>query len=161
MDDILDLIQDEDVVHGGDQLVDLVAVERRDEGLVQQRDRLVGDLVGGALGVVDALRVRLELAEGADHAGELARALDDALGVGVEQVEELALAGHQAAEHYFFSANPRPSDLSRFTCSASNPQSASAWAPPSPRSGGGRCTSPGVREKRGAGAGCSTRFTLT
>jgi hypothetical protein len=30
--------------------VDLVAVERRDEGLVQQRDGLVRDLVGGALG---------------------------------------------------------------------------------------------------------------
>jgi hypothetical protein len=35
----------EDVVHAGDQLVDVVAVDRRDEGLVQQVDGGVGDLV--------------------------------------------------------------------------------------------------------------------
>ena len=74
----------------------------------------MGDLVGGALRGVDALRVRLQLAEGADHRGELAAAFDDALGVGVEQVEKLALAGHQAAEHCY-SFIPRPSDLSFFT----------------------------------------------
>ncbi len=95
--DILDEIQD--VIHGGDQLVDLVAVEGRDEGLVQQRDALVGQLVGGALDGVDALCVRLELGEGAEHRGELAAALDDALRMRVEQVEELPLAGHQASEH--------------------------------------------------------------
>src|SRR5262245_58282327 len=39
---VLDQVQD--VVHPRDEQVDLVAVERRDEGLVQQRDRLVGDL---------------------------------------------------------------------------------------------------------------------
>ena len=50
--DVLDQV--EDVVHRGDQLVDLVAVDGSNEGLVQERDRLVRDLVRAALGVVDA-----------------------------------------------------------------------------------------------------------
>jgi len=65
------------------------------------------------------------LIEGADHRRQLAAALDDALGVGVEQIEELALAGHQATEH-FYSFIPRPSDSSRFISEPSKPQSASA-----------------------------------
>src|SRR5438876_6463059 len=155
--DILDQVQD--VVHVGDQLVDLVAIEGRDEGLVQERDALVRDLVRGALRRVDPLRVRVELVEGADHRRELAAALDDALGVGIEQVEELALAGHQASEHSY-SFIPRPRDSSRFTSPASKPQSASAPRPPWPRSGGGWGTAVPVREKRGAGAGCSTFATV-
>src|SRR5688572_16107743 len=42
-----------DVVQRVDELVDVVAVERRDERLVQQPDRLGGDAVGGVLGLVD------------------------------------------------------------------------------------------------------------
>jgi hypothetical protein len=42
--EILDQV--EDVVHAHDQLVDLVAIERRVERGVQQGDGLVGDLVG-------------------------------------------------------------------------------------------------------------------
>ena len=40
------------------------------------------------------------------------------------------------------------------------PQSFSAARPSAPRSGGTRLASPGVAEKRGAGAGCSRRATL-
>jgi len=39
------LDQIEDVVHARDQAVDVVAVDRRDEGLVQRFDALVRDLV--------------------------------------------------------------------------------------------------------------------
>ncbi len=49
------LHQVEHVVHAGDQAVDVVAVERRDERGVQQRDGLVRDLVGAALDIPDAL----------------------------------------------------------------------------------------------------------
>jgi hypothetical protein len=79
--------------------VDVVAVERRDEGLVQQADGLRGDAVGRVLGVVDEARVmlailvvlhqELELLSGAHHLG----------GVGVEEVEETTFLGEQAAEH--------------------------------------------------------------
>src|SRR6266850_2308619 len=137
-----------------------VAVERRDEGCVQERDALVRDLVRGALGGVDALRVRVEVLEGADHGSELAAALDDALGVGVEQIEELALAGHQASEHSYSFFIPRPRDSSRSASAALKPQSASAARPPCPRSGGVCGTAVPVREKRGAGAGCSTFATF-
>ena len=41
------------------------------------------------------------------------------------------------------------------------PVDAAPARPPSPRSGGARRTAPGVREKRGAGAGCSTSATST
>jgi hypothetical protein len=140
--------------------MDLVAVERRDEGLVQERDGLMRDLVGGALGGVDALRVGLEVGKRAEHRRELAAAFEDAVGMRVEKIEELSLARHQASEHDY-SLVPRPSDLSVSIAFASKPQSASAACPPSPRSGGERRTPPGVREKRGAGAGCSTPATST
>src|SRR5262249_17455087 len=99
----------------------------------------------------------------ADHLGELAAALDDALGVGVEQVEEFLLAWHQASEHpgvprYLW---PRPADVSRSTSAALKPQSASAARPPSPRLGAPRRPAARVREKRGAGAGWATPPTST
>jgi hypothetical protein len=61
------LHQVEDVVHPRDQQVDLVAIERRDERLVQQRDRLVRDLVRRALVAVDVLGVQLQLGEVRHH----------------------------------------------------------------------------------------------
>jgi hypothetical protein len=50
-------------------------------------------------------------------------------------------------------AKPIPCASSEATSSAENPPAPWAARPPAPRSGGGRRTSPGVREKRGAGAG--------
>src|SRR5207247_11205957 len=81
--------------------MDLVSVEGRDECLVQQGDGLVGDLVGGALRGVDAPRVRLQLAERADHRRELAATLDNAIGVGVDKVEKLDIEGHKASQHRY------------------------------------------------------------
>ncbi len=51
---------------------------------------------------------------------------------------------------------PTPCARRRAIAAASKPQSASAARPSAPRSGAGPRTAPGVREKRGAGAGCST-----
>ena len=45
----------EHVVHARDQPVDVVAIEGRDEGGVQQLHGLVRDAVGGVLGVLDEL----------------------------------------------------------------------------------------------------------
>src|SRR6185503_19595563 len=55
---------------------------------------------------------------------------------------------------------PSPSEPSFLMVLSSKPQSSSACRPPWPRSGGARRTAPGVREKRGAGAGCATFFML-
>ena len=76
-----------------DQPVDVVAVERRDEGRVQQRDGLVRDLVGGALDVADALDQRGAVAlvvvvRGPARRG--AAALDDQVGVAIEQARKTA-----------------------------------------------------------------------
>ena len=72
---------------------------RRDERLVQQRDGLVRDLVGGVLRLVDVARVNCSGTEIGEELRERAAALDDLCGMGVEQFEEPAFARHQLAEH--------------------------------------------------------------
>src|SRR5215210_5408605 len=83
----------DDVVERGGQLVDVLAVDRRDERLVQPLDDVVGDPVAVLLADQDlarelvALRVRVQqLLEQRD------RALDVPAGL-LEQVEELTVAG--------------------------------------------------------------------
>src|SRR5688572_8597713 len=88
-----------DVVHRVHQLVDVVAVERGDEGLVQQPDGLRGDAVGRMLGLVDRARVRLAVLEIVHERLERMPRAHDLLGVGVEEVEEAAFLGEQASEH--------------------------------------------------------------
>ena len=91
------------VVHGVDQAVNLLAVNRRDEGGVNQAVDLVRDAVGGALGVVHILRVL-----GAQmHVGVVRHQLlkrlrrrHDAVGVLVEQLKKIALLGQQFAEQH-------------------------------------------------------------
>src|SRR5262245_43682760 len=113
--DVLDEIQD--VIHPGNEQVDLVAVERRDEGLVQQRDRLVGDLVRAALGLVDATGVVVGGAGVGHQLAERLAALDDLRGVGVEELEEPALAGHQLVQHCrCLSGSPAPRGWERPGC---------------------------------------------
>ena len=72
----------------GDELVDLVAVERRDERLVQKLHRLVGDPVGFLLVALDRAAARLELAQVREQRLQLDRGARRELGMGVEQVEE-------------------------------------------------------------------------
>ena len=91
------------VVHQVDQAVDLLAVDGRDEGGVDEAVDLGRHAVGGALGVVDFLVV-----PGArGHVGvvvhqplEGQRGLDDAVGVLVEQLKKIALLGQQFAEQH-------------------------------------------------------------
>jgi hypothetical protein len=83
------------VVHGVDERVDLVAVDRRDEGLVDQPVHLVRDAVGGTLGVVDVavvLLAQVRVVVVGHQLRERARRLDDAIGVLIEHFEEIALA---------------------------------------------------------------------
>src|SRR5882672_5002659 len=102
---VLDQIQD--VVHVGDELVDLIAVNGCNERFVQERDGLVRDLVGGVLGGVDALGVDRGSLKVGEELHERAAALDDLRGVGIEQVEESPFARHQSAEHGGVSAQFR------------------------------------------------------
>ena len=91
--------QVEDVVHARDQLVDVVAVDRRDEGLVQHVDRGVGDLVGLLLDAFDRVHAVFEVVEIGHQADHFVRTLHAQGGVLVEQVKKFALGGHQASKH--------------------------------------------------------------
>jgi len=93
------LHQVEDVVHAVDQPVDLVAVERRDEGLVQQLHRLVRDLVRLLLAALDGAAARLELRQVGEQRLELERRRRRQRGVLVEEVEELRFPREQAHVH--------------------------------------------------------------
>ena len=82
--------------------MDVVAIEGRDEGGVQQLHGLVRDAIGarvrrprsclmprGAIGLVVVV---------AQHVGERHGAVHDELGVAVEQTEETPLARHQTRD---------------------------------------------------------------
>jgi hypothetical protein len=97
------LEQVEDVVHGVDQAVDLLPVDRRDEGLVQQAMHLGRDPVGLALGGADlagVLVAQVGVGVVLDQADEGARAFGDEAAVLVEQLEEISLARQELAEKH-------------------------------------------------------------
>ena len=86
----------EDVVEGADQGVDVLAVERRDEGRLEPMADLVADLVAAMLGRPDLGGPGLGLVVGPEHRLEEARAAEDVRGVLDEQVEEPHVARDQA-----------------------------------------------------------------
>src|SRR5664280_779192 len=93
----------EDVVHGVDEAVDLLAVDRSDEGLVQEAVDLRSDLVGLSLGRADLDRValaKLRVGVVLDQANESARAFGDVAAVLVEELEEIPFAWKQLAEQH-------------------------------------------------------------
>jgi hypothetical protein len=100
--------QVEDVVHGGDQTVDLLPAQGRDEGLVQELNRLVGDAVGAALDLVGRLgvahRLLARLTQFMYQRRQLLAALHDQFGMGIEKLEKPALLRHESGEHVFFIA---------------------------------------------------------
>src|SRR3954454_22478 len=86
------------VVHRGDQVLDVAAVERGDEGAAHRGQHLTGDVVGIVLELVDALAIDRRLLAPVEHALERDRALDHGLGVAVEQVEEPFFLGQESAK---------------------------------------------------------------
>jgi len=83
--------------------MDLLAVDRRDEGLVHRLVHLVRDAVGRALGVVHLLRIALaqvRLVVVRHQLGKGVRRLHDALGVLVEHVEKVAFARQELAKQH-------------------------------------------------------------
>src|SRR6185312_11008251 len=82
-------------------------------------DGLRGDAVRGMLGIVDHAGVLLAILVVVHERGELVGGTHDLRGVGVEEVEETALAGQEASEHGPYSASlaynpPLPCPLSAF-----------------------------------------------
>jgi len=93
----------EDIVHAGDQLVNLVAIERRDDRLVQQRYRLMRDVVGLLLVALDIPPPQLELADIVEQRFELRGGEHRQVGVLVEEIEELSFAAQKAGHRGLYS----------------------------------------------------------
>ena len=89
----------DDVVERGGQLVDVLAVDRGDERLVEALDDVVRDPVAVLLADQDVARELVALGEVAQHLLEQAGGAQDVAAGLLEQVEELAVArGEDAGE---------------------------------------------------------------
>src|SRR5262249_12769781 len=93
----LDVVHD--VVHPRDQAMDVVALDGRDEGLVQRLHAMVRDHVGFVLDLLDPLggRDRVDLVRGERQ--ELLHPLDGLGRVALEEVEEARLLWQKPPEH--------------------------------------------------------------
>ncbi len=128
----LDLVQPEvvrdllgevhDVVQRRGQRVDVLAVDRRDEGLVQAPDDVVRDPVPVLLADQDVARqVGPAVGVRAQHLIEQISGAEDVAASFLEQVEELAVAGGKRQAHGAAHVN---------TCKSRNPASADLGARP-------------------------------
>ena len=79
--------------------MDVVAVERRDERLVQGLDAGVRDDVGLVLDLLDAGGQRADVLAALHQPLHLLRALDRQRGVALEEAEEVVFAGKQPTQH--------------------------------------------------------------
>jgi hypothetical protein len=78
------------------QLVDVLAVDRRDERLVHPLDHVVREAVALVLDVLDLLRLPGDLREALHELEQPERALVDVLGRLLEEVEEDLFLGKQS-----------------------------------------------------------------
>ena len=79
--------------------MDVVAVERRDESLVQQFDAIVGNLVGLFFEILDGVHAQFEVIEIGHQRNHFLGALHAQLGMLIEQIEKLAFGGHETSKH--------------------------------------------------------------
>src|SRR5688500_9588928 len=106
---LLDLVEDagvgdlldevEHVVQAADQLVDVLAVERRDEGVLELLADVVADGVAAALRVPELARQALTLLVGTEELLEHPGSRQDVLTVLDEELEELLLAWNEGKAH--------------------------------------------------------------
>src|SRR3954452_18318431 len=89
----------DDVVHLGREAVDVLAVDRGDEGRVESLDDVVGDPVPLLLGVEDLAREAAVVGPGAHHLVEQPCGLQRVLPGLDEEVEEGSVAGQEREAH--------------------------------------------------------------
>jgi len=92
--DFFDEVQD--IVQAADQCVNLLAIERRDEGCLQAMPDLVAELVPAVLGITDLAGAAFQDVIGTEHGLEQPRRAEHVRGILGEQVEEAFIAGNQA-----------------------------------------------------------------
>ena len=89
--------------HAGDEAVDLLAVNRGDEGLVDELLDLLRRAVGGALGLIHGLVVLLALSQvgvARHHVGKSTYRHHGVVGMLVEHLEKIAFFGQQLAKQH-------------------------------------------------------------
>src|SRR6266571_2578735 len=101
----------EHVVEAGREVVDVLAVDRRDEGRVEPPDDLVGDLVARVFDFLDGVGLGPGVGEGVDQLVEEAGGPNDVLGLLLEVIKEPHFPRDQVgqAEHGFIAQCIMPS----------------------------------------------------
>ena len=86
------------VVHRGDQILDVAAVERRDEGAPHRDQHLARDVVGVVLAVHHGLVVARHGVAAFEHGAQRLGAGDDRFGMLGKQIEEALFLRHQGVK---------------------------------------------------------------
>ncbi|MNL02034.1 hypothetical protein D3C87_1225250 [compost metagenome] len=76
--------------------MDVLPVDRSDEGPVQLVHQLMGDAIAGMLGLTDLLKAGRGFAVVLDHVAKQANGIENVLGRGLQEVEERLFAGNQS-----------------------------------------------------------------
>src|SRR5262245_32484437 len=105
---VLDVIHDDalaggideiqDVIHAGDELMDLVTIERSNKGLVEGFEGAVRNLIPGMLNVFDGLGILGGGMHVAQHVQQCLRPLDTLAGVLLKEIKKTVLLGEQRAK---------------------------------------------------------------
>jgi DNA replication and repair protein RecF len=104
------------IIHGLDEILDVAAIERRDETQPHRLQHFAGNVIRLVFQCYDALAVAIDILAGKKGVQRL-RAADDRSRVAREHVEELIFAGQQFSEEAEHSGSlpvaldlsPRPS----------------------------------------------------
>ena len=92
----------ENIVEAAGQGVDVLALERCDEGVAELSEELVGDIVAPVLDLLDPVVLLLDVREVIDQLLEGLGPLAEVGRVLPEEVEELVVLGEQADFHGVF-----------------------------------------------------------
>ena len=103
------------IVHRGNKVLDVGAIERRDEGTPHRGQDLAGDFVGFGLALENLLAVALDAVAALQQSAQGFGTGDDDSGMPREEVEETLFPGHQRlkpAEHRGLACGWKPNPRS-------------------------------------------------
>jgi hypothetical protein len=99
----------EDIVELRCQSVEILAIEGREEGLIEALEGLVRRDVALLLQLVEPREADVESSRVLDQLLEIARALDDGRGGALEEIEEIGVAGNPGRHgHLLYAADSGP-----------------------------------------------------
>src|SRR4030095_4676529 len=105
---VLDVIHDDaldggidkikDIIHAGDELMDLVTIERGNKGLMEGFEGVVRNLIAGMLDIFDGLGILGGSMHVAQHVQQCLRPLDTLAGMLLKEIKKTVLLGEQRAK---------------------------------------------------------------